>query len=388
MRIKATIKVTLKGVLVQWKQILLMFAAFPLIIALIMSSYQKDLFKPEVSIDKINISIVDEDNSKTSNKFKELFNAETFKEIFNVTNKSQYEIIIPKGYEDTLINEKESTIKVNEKKRVSRTNELIIKNVIEQYGKSLTESMLISKKIDAMSNAISIEDKDKLFNEVINNINKNSVTTAIKQNIVTGERVLTAIENQAATMMTLMVFTILISCIAGFNMDKENGSNKRLLSTPMTKCNFFNLDVLIFFIASLIYGTIYILAFRISGLAFKGVSVLNITSILICQSLLIASLAGIIIAFFGKGAANTIVIILMYMHIIFGGGFVPLKDINNKLFLAISKYSPGNIISETYVNCILFNSFNSIFKYLIIMIVLSLVFYVVSILKVKIRWEE
>lgn len=384
MRVKATIKVIIKAILSQWKQVLLMFAILPLIISVIMSNFQKDTFKPEVTIDKINISIIDEDNSKTSNNFKDLFNRKELREIFNITNNSQYEIIIPKGYENNLINKKESTIKVNEKKRVSRNNELIIKSVIEQYGKSLTETMVISNKIQTMD----IQHKDKLFNEVISNINKVSSSPSIKENIIKGERVLKAIENQAATMMTFMVFSIIMSCIAGYDMDKKNGSNKRLLSTPITKCNFFNLDVLVFFIASLIYSSVYILAFRITGLAFKGVSVLNIISILICQSLLIGSTAGIIIAFFGKKTANTIVVILMYAHIIFGGGFIPLKEINNNIFLTISRFSPGNVISETYRNCILFNSFNTISKYLIIMIGISLILYSLSILKVKIRWED
>lgn len=383
MRIKATIKVIIKSVISQWKQVLLMFAIFPLIMSFIMSNFQKDTFKPEITIDKINISIIDEDKSKISKNFKELFSQKELKEIFNVTNDSQYEIIIPKGYENDLINGRESTIKVNEKKRVSRNNELIIKSVIDEYGKSLTETMVISNKIQTMT----IEDKDKLFNEVIKNINKISASTSIKENIIKGQRVLTAFENQAATMMTLMVFSIIMSCVVGFNMDKENGSNKRLLSTPMTKCNFFNLDILIFFVASIMYGLVYILAFRITGLAFKGVSPLNIMCILICQSLLIASTAAIIIAFFGKKAASMIVIVFMYIHIIFGGGFIPLKDINNKIFLTISKFSPGNIISEAYRNCILFNSFESISKYLIIMILVSLILYSISILKVKIRWE-
>ncbi|MFD3157205.1 ABC transporter permease [Haloimpatiens sp. FM7330] len=383
MRIKATIIVSLKAMLSQWKQVLLMFAVFPLIIAAIMGNFQKHTFKPDISRDKINISIIDKDNSKTSNNFKELFQTKELKQIFNVTNKSQYEIVIPKDYEKNIISLKQSTIKVNEKKRVSRINELVIKNVIEQYGKSLTESRIISNKINSMN----VLDKEKLFSDVINNINKNAAVNPIKDNMIKGERILTSYENQAATMMSLMVFVIIMNCVAGYDLDKKNGSNKRLLSTPMTKCDFFNLDVLIFLIASLIYGIIYILAFRFAGFAFKGVSILNIISILICQSVLIASTAGIIIAFFGKKAANIIVVILMYMHIIFGGGFIPLKDMDNRIFLAISKFSPGNIISETYRNCILFNSFNSISKYLIIMIAISLILYLVSILKVKIRWE-
>jgi ABC-2 type transport system permease protein len=383
MRIKATIKVIIKGILAQWKMIVLMFSIFPLIIAALMGTIQKDMYKPDVNRAKININIIDKDNSKTSKNFKELFEIKELKEIFNITDKAEYEITIPQGYEKDVINLKQTTILVNEKKRVSSINELIIKSVIEEYGKRLTETVVISNKINSMS----VMDKEKLFNEVITNISKNSDFATLKQNIVKGERVLTSFENQAATMMSFMVFTIIISCMAGFDMDKTNGSNKRLMSTPMTKCDFFNLDLLAFFLMSLVYGILYIISFRIAGLAFKGVNPLNIITILICQSLLIASVAGIIIAFFGKNAANAVVIVLMYTHIIFGGGFVPLKEVNSKIFISISKFSPGNVISDAYTNCMLFNSFSTISKYLIIMLSVSTIAYFISILKVKLRWE-
>lgn len=383
MRIKATIKVIIKGILAQWKMIVLMFSIFPLIIAVLMGTVQKDMFKPDVNRAKININIIDKDNSKTSKNFKEFFEISELKEIFNITDKAEYEIAIPKGYENDVINLKETTIAVNEKKRVSSINELIIKSVIEEYGKRLTETVVISNKINTMS----VMDKEKLFNEVITSLNKNSSVATLKQNIVKGERVLSSFENQAATMMTFMVFTMIISCIGGYNLDKSNGSNKRLISTPMTKCDFFNLDLLAFFLMSLVYGILYIISFRITGLAFEGVNPLNIIAILICQSLLITSVAGIIIAFFGKNAANAVVIVLMYAHIIFGGGFIPLKEVNNKIFVSISKFSPGNIISEAYTNCMLFNSFNTISKYLIIMLSISTIAYFISILKVKLRWE-
>lgn len=383
MRIKATIKVIIKGILAQWKMTVLMFSIFPLIIAALMGNIQKDMYKPDVNRDKININIIDKDNSKASKNFKEFIETSELKEIFNVTDEAEYEISIPLGYEKNVINLKDATITLNEKKRVSSINELIIKSVIEEYGKRLTETVVISNKINTMN----VLDKEKLFNEVISNISKNSDLAALKQNIIEGERVLTSFESQAATMMSFMVFTMIIICIGGYNMDKSNGSNKRLISTPMTKCDFFNLDLLAFFLMSLVYGILYIISFRITGLAFKGVNPLNIIAILICQSLLITSVAGIIIAFFGKNAANTVVIVLMYTHIIFGGGFIPLKEVNNKIFLSISKFSPGNIISDAYTNCMLFNSFSTVSKYLIIMLGVSTIVYFISILKVKLRWE-
>lgn len=383
MRVKATIKTSLKGILSQWKQVVLMFAIFPLILSFFFGSAQKDSFKPDINRDRINIEIEDRDNSELSKTFIDLFKTKGLKEIFNVTEEGNYIITIPKNYENDIRTLKETTIEVEEKERVSMANELIINNVIKEYGKKLTENRIILNRI----NTLNIEDKETLFSEVTNNIDNNLSTTSLRENIIKGERVLTAFESKAANMMALMIFTIIMGCIAGHDLDKKNGTNKRLMSTPMTKLNFFNLDLVVFFIASFIYGLVYILAFRVTGLAFKEINPLNIILILITQSLLVTTISGAIIAYFGKKIANGVVMALMYVEIICGGTFIPLKDISNNVLLTISKYSPGNIISRVYTNGILFNSFEAIRKYLIIMILTSIILYLISIIKVKIRWE-
>ena len=384
MRIKATIKVTFKAMIVQWKQLLLVYALFPLLLSLVMGYFQKDTFRPEVSLDKINITIVDEDNSKSSQGFKELFQAEGIKDLFNLSEKGDYVITIPKGYEENLASLKDSTIKVDEKKRASRTNEAIVRTIINQYGESLTESLIISNKINEMT----LADKEKLFNEVTSSINSLGAKSALKTNIIQGERTLSSFENQAASMMSYMLFMMIMGCVGGYHLDKENGSFKRLMSTPITKATFFNLDLLIFFLSSFIYGFIYIITFRIAGLAFKGINPMNIIAILAAQSLLVASLAGLMIAFLGKQNSNIIIILFMYFEIIFGGAFIPIKDITNKVFAFLTRFAPGNVLTQAYKNCILFNSFHSISKYLAIIILISISAYAVSILKVRIRWEE
>ncbi|WP_055666950.1 ABC transporter permease [Desnuesiella massiliensis] len=384
MRIKATIKVTFKAMRAQWKQLLLVYAIFPLLLSLVMGYFQKDTFRPEVSLDKINLTIVDEDKSKSSQGFKELFQAEGIKDLFNISEKGDYVITIPKGYEDNLINLKDMDIKVDEKKRVSRTNEAIVRIIINQYGESLTESLIISNKINEMT----LKDKEKLFNEVTNSINSLGAKSALKTNIIQGERTLSSFENQAASMMSYMLFMMIMGCVGGYHLDKENGSFKRLMSTPITKETFFNLDLLIFFLSSFIYGLIYVATFRIAGLAFKGTNPMNIIAILAAQSLLVTSLAGLMIAFLGKQNSNIIIILSMYFEIIFGGAFIPIKDITNKVFALLTRFAPGNVLTQAYKNCILFNSFQSIIKYLSIMILISIGAYAISILKVKIKWEE
>lgn len=384
MRLRATIILTLKGMLVSWKQVLLMYAILPLILSLAMGYFQRDVFKPQTTVDKINITLVDKDNSKASQNFKEIFQSDGIKKLFNITNDGNYIITIPKGYEDNIINLKDTSIKVDEKSGGSHNNEIILKTIISEYGKGLTESSIIFDKI----NGLSVKDKEKLFSDITDNINKISSEQALKENMMKGEKTLTSYENQAASMISYVLFMMIMGCTACYYKDKENGSFKRLMSTPITRAAFFNLDLVIFFISSFIYGLLYVFTFRVAGFGFKDSNPLIILSILLCQSLLVTSIAGLLIAFANKNNTNIIVILFMYLQVIFGGMFIPAKDVSNKIFTTLTKFAPGNIISSVYKSCILFNSFDKIGKNVAIMLLVSIVMYGISILKVKTKWEE
>ena len=381
MKVKATIKVTVKALLAQWKQVLLMYAVFPLLLIGVMGYFQRDLYKPETKIDAINISIVDEDKSDVSKNFISLLSSDELKNLFNISDNGDYIINIPKNYEKDLLQLKDTTITIDEKNRVSRQNEVILKSLIEQYGKSLTESLIVNNNMD-------LRDNEEILNKIMTTLKSINETTSIKSNKIEAERVLTSFENQSASMMTFMLFTIIMGCVAGYHLDKENGSFKRLMSTSITKQTFFKLDLLIFFMSSFVYGSIYVIVSRIAGFAFKGVSLINIIVLLSVQSILITALSGLIIAFLNKKVSQIVIIMFMYFQIIFGGGFIPLKEISNKAFLTIAKFSPGDIITDAYRKCMLFNSINDISTELILMLAISIAAYLISITKVRLRWEE
>jgi ABC-2 type transport system permease protein len=384
MRVKATIIAGLKAICSQWKQVLLIYVVFPLILTSFMGYVAKEAYRPETNFKKIDVSIIDKDNSESSKSFKKLFYSEGVKELFNVTDKGKYVITIPEGYESNLINLKQNTILVNEKERVSDSNETIIKAIINQYGKSLTETMIISDNIKKLN----VKDKEKLFNDVTAAISKLSSVSALKENMIKGQRTLTSFENEAASIITYILFMIILSCVGAYHLDKENGSFKRLISTPITRVTFFNLDMVSFCMTSFIYGVLYVLTMRIAGYGFIGVNPIILLIIIIAQSLLASSLAGLLIAFFSKQTANTAVVILMYFDIIFGGAFIPVKEFPSKALISLSRFTPGKVITQAYKNCILFNSFDKIWSYVLIMIIISAAAYSISLLKVKLRWEE
>lgn len=384
MRIKATIITCLKGTIVSWKQVLLMYCIFPIILSVGLGYFQKDSFKTESEIDKINITIVDKDDSSSSHVFRELFKANEMQKLFNVTKDGDYLITIPENYENKLMNFKDVTITVDEKERVSRDNELIIKNIIEQYGKNVTENLIVGNKIENLD----VADKDNLYNNIVKQINDFSKENSLKINMVRGKKILSSYENQAASLITFMITIMAMGCVGSYYLEKENGTFKRLMSTPITKEIFFNLELLCFFIYSFILGAVYILTFAFSGLAFRDVNPLYLFMILIGQSLIVTTLSGLIVTFLGKKNSNLLMILILYFQILFGGAFIPLKGITNKVFIILSEFSPGNIISQVYRSSILFNSFEKLWRDLAIMIMVSAFLYIISIIKVKIRWEE
>lgn len=384
MRLRATIMLSLKGLLAQWKQVLLMYAVFPLLLATSMGYFQRDVFKPDTSMDIINITFEDKDNSDFSRGLIQVFKAEGIGDLFNIKEDGDYVVTIPEGYERDIMNLEEVSITVDERERASRSNELIIKAILEQYGKHLTSNVIIADRIESMDTL----DKERLHGDVIARINEITSKRAVKNNIIKGERTLNSYENQAAALMTYLAIMMIMGCVAGHHLDLENGSFRRLISTPMKKTTMFNLNIAAFFIFAFVYGIVYVITMRVMGYAFIGTSILNLGALLLCQSLLIAACAGFMTAFFKKTNGNIIMIIVMYYQILFGGVFIPLKDITSKVFMFLSRFSPGNVISSAYRNIILYDSFDKIFGFLAAILMASAVFYVVSILKVRVRWEE
>lgn len=84
---------------------------------------------------------------------------------------------------------------------------------------------------------------------------------------------------------------------------------------------------------------------------------------------------------------NTVLIISVSL----GGVFYPLeKVINsfNKIFRAISNFAPNVLIIKTYKSFLIYNSFEAIKYYLITFILVSMVLYSISLLKINIKWGD
>lgn len=357
MKAKIVSMLTIKGIILNWRQIIITYAVLPLLVCFVMGHAFKDVYDSAPNIDKINITIVDNDKSEVSKEFKNLFKGKELGQIFNISSKGDYIITVNRGYGENLNKSKNVKITVDEKKHISDYNEKLIKNVIKDYSEGLYNGVIKSSK-------------------------------TFKSNIVSGDRTLSAYEVEAASLTVYMIIVMIMNCAKSYDICKELGAFKRLVSTPIKKEGLFNINILTYFIYSFFLGAIYILTFIVSGIAFTNVNLINWILILIGQSIFCAAISGFCNVFFNKIYSQVILTLLLVVETIFGGEFIPLKEINNAAFLTMAKYSPLSFISSAYKNAVMFNSFQAISADLFIMIAVSAVFYLVSLIKVKISWEE
>ncbi|PJI07463.1 MULTISPECIES: ABC transporter permease [Clostridium] len=363
MKAKIVSMLTIKGIVLNWKQIIIVYGVMPLSICFVLGHFFKDVYDSASNFDKVNITIVDNDKSEESKDFKNLFKGKETGQIFNVSSKGDYIITVNKGYGENLKKYKSVEITVDEKKHISDYNEKLIKNIIKDYSEGFCTNN--KKAYDAAM-----------------------ITKTFKNNVVKGDRTLSAYEIEASSLIGYMIIVILMGCTKSHDIDRKTGVFKRLVSTPIKKEGLFNINVLIYFVYSFCLGAVYILAFIVSGVAFTNVNLINWILILVGQSMFCAAVSGFCNVFFNKIYSQLILTLLLVVETILGGGFIPLKEVNNTIYLAMAKYSPLSFISSAYKNAIMFNSFQAISADLFIMIVVSTVFYLVSLVKVKTSWEE
>ncbi|AAK78843.1 ABC-2 type transport system permease protein [Clostridium acetobutylicum] len=349
MRARIISTLTMKGLFVGWKQIVLLYAIFPLSICFVMSYFSKGVYKVEEN--KVGITIVDKDNSKVSHDFKDIFNRKDMRRFFKLSKKGDYSITLKKGK-----NKNSLYVVVDEKKQVSEHNKELIKSVIKNYNEE-------------------VKSKD-IFNIEI-----------IQTKSVNNEKSISSYESEAATIITYIMIIMIMSCSKAHYLEKENGMFKRMMSMPLTKINIFNYYILIYFVYGFCLGMLYIAAFMIAKFAFFNINFINLIVLLIGQSLIVASASGFFIVFLKKNSANVILTTLLLIETCLGGGFIP-KVKANTVFIGFMKFEPLKFVSEAYKNIITYNSLGNIEKNLIIMVVVSFVLYIISLAKVKVSWEE
>jgi len=391
-RLKAFIKLTLKSVLRELPIMIFTFAIFPIVLSSLYGYFQKDMFNPKNEIDKIVIYIEDRDNSKLSNEFIKFLGSNELNEFIDIKkNKEKVieEVIIPKGYEKGIIGDKEVTIKISERKKDKEVVSKILKELTDNYTREVKNNFTIENNINKMD--VSKEKKELLLKETSEDITRIYKKDAIKNSIVKSTRNLTSYEYYSVSILSFMFIVTIASLCNGYYEEKKKGVFKRTLSTSISKVEYFSYSLVSWYIFAVLFNSIYILSYRLLGLSFKG-NIGLLLLIILAKSFLEVALSSIVISFFKEQKMatiflNTIVIITVSL----GGVFYPLeKVINsfNKIFRIISDFAPNVLIIKTYKSFLIYNSFEAIKYYLIIFIIISIILYSISFLKVSIKWGD
>ncbi|MDS1002768.1 ABC transporter permease [Clostridium sporogenes] len=392
MRLKAFIKLTLRSVLRELPIMIFTFAIFPIVLSSLYGYFQKDMFNPKNEIDKIAIYIEDRDNSKLSNEFIKFLGSNELNEFIDIKKskeKAIEEVIIPKGYEKGIIGDKEIIIKISERKKDKEVVSKILKELIDNYTREVKNNFTIENNINKMD--ISKEKKELLLKETSEDITRIYKKDAIKNSIVKSTRNLTSYEYYSVSILSFMFIVTIILLCNRYYEDKRKGIFQRTLSTSISKVQYFNYSLVSWYIFAVLFNSIYILSYRLLGLSFKG-NIGLLLLIILAKSFLEVTLSSIVISFFKEQKMATIFLnTIVIISVSLGGVFYPLeKVINsfNKIFRIISDFAPNVLIIKTYKSFLIYNSFEAIKYYLIIFIIISIILYSISFLKVSIKWGD
>lgn len=390
MKALAFIKVSLKGLIKELPNFVLSFAIYPIVIALIMGFVQKDMFTPVVNEPIISIIIVDEDNTKESNNLIDFLESEEISQVITVkpsdSEKFQYTLRIPKGYEDSLlgVNTVKVTVEAEEKSSTSMGNLLV--NIVDKYNLDRSQGLIVQHNIE--NNEIELEDRGNLIDEITGILNKAYSTNSINSNIHNVKKSLNSYEYYSISFLNFVIVMFLIAVISSDALEKEMGLYSRIMSTSMTKIQYYNYGLLSSYLMIFTASLIYVGAFRVSGLSFKG-SIPILLLIISIQSLMITILGALISTIFKKKYGMPLVQIFLIFQVIFGGMIGPFeKWTNSGVFKFFGKYKPDALIANSYRNYIIYNNLSTVSNYLLIMIIVSIALYLINILAIRLKWGE
>nr|WP_205606596.1 ABC transporter permease [Clostridium sporogenes] len=369
------------------------FAIFPIVLSSLYGYFQKDMFNPKNEIDKIAIYIEDKDNSRLSNeliKFLGSDGLEKFIDIKRSKEKVREEVIIPKGYEKSIIEDKEATIKINEREKDKEVSSKILKDLIDNYNKEVKNNLIIGNNINKMD--ISKERKDLLVKEIKEEIIKIYKKDVIKNSIVKSTRNLTSYEYYSVSILSFMVIVTIMSLCQGYYEEKRKGIFQRALSTSISKVQYFNYSLISWYIFAVLFNSIYVLSYRFLGLSFKG-NIGLLLLIVLTKSFLEVAISSVVIAFFKEQKVAIICLnTFLILSVSLGGVFYPLDKVINSfniiLRAIITNFAPNVLIIKTYKSFLIYNSFEAIKYYLITFILVSIVLYSISLLKVNMKWGD
>ena len=376
MKLKAYLKLIAKATIKNLPRMLLIYGLFPIFLGFAIGYFQKDYFTPSVESPVLKIYIVDEDNTAQSKNLISFLNSEEMQKVMEIKEEDyKYKIVIPKGYEESLFNKNENNVEIYVDKNASLMQGELLGSIIDKYNAEISKGLYIEKAI--LKSNISEEELNIIGEKVFAAYN----TNLIENKFVNLKKSLTSFEHTSITFLSYMLFLVLLS--SNSKTDETVAIHNRIMSTPITKIQYFKCEQGSFYFLALFLNIIYIVAYRISGLSFQG-SLSILILIILVQTLLVTTLSGFLTTFIKREFLIPILYVLMIAQLMLGVSSPAIENMNFEFLKIISKkYSPDILISSTYRNYLIYNNLESIKHYIILMVIISIALYILSILKLK-----
>lgn len=378
MKLFPHIKVNLLGFIKNSKITIITFLIFPMVMAYIYGTMQKDSFSGKSTFTAIPVEFKYDKTTKEGEILNSILKEKTVKNFINADSKESLKCRVK-------ISNDFKSISI-EKLKGSDTEISIVKSFMKTFSESINQYSIVVDNVNNLS--LKPEEKSQLLNKLLYSMGENNKASAITEKVIPGYRTLGSREYYTISMFSYTSIMLVMILAVTFYKSKKTGVIRRSFSTPSSKEAFLMGYFISSFIIAVGVNLIYITINKVLGIAFTENFSLNILLVLM-QSLLQASVIIAIISFISsEQVANAVMTVLMIIPVIVGGVFFNADIIEIKILKVLANFSPNSLILDSYKNLSITGSLTQPGNTTVITLILSLILIVASLLKVSYSWEE
>lgn len=389
MKLRAFLRLSLKTIFKTLPVFAFFLAGFPLLMSLLMGFVQQDMFTAVVHEPLFALNIIDEDNSLQSHSLSEYLNSEELAEIFTLVDDTEeygYTLRIPAGYGAGLLGQDEATVKVEVKEKSKVSSALILVGIVDSFNKEMSQILHVNRAIKAMDREDwQLQALIDEFNSLLNAFDGQNLFETVHHNVKNN---LDSYEYYSVSFLAFVFFILLQSVIQSKEQTEAIGLTGRILSTPMTRVDYFNYNLVTCILQVFLVSALYVGIYRLLGLSFQGPFFLLVLIVLV-QALFIGVLGVLMVNVFTQKYGTILLQLFLMFQIVFGGMVGPLdKWSNSAVFKFAGKIKPILLLSNIYKDFILLKSSTPLIANLFMLLGLFIVLYLANIIIVKLRWGE
>ena len=346
------------------------FIIGPLLIALIYGTMMEASFNASKEETAINVTFLYDEESYNGKIFKDVLDSENVKSFINSTDDGDIEVEINDDFNDINIKNIHSEAEV-----IS-----IVKIFMEEVSSDFNKYKVIHDKAEVMNH-------EKILGEYFSKV-QDSNRSVFNKKLVDGFKTLDSWEYYGISAFSFTSMLLLIIFINRFFNDKKEGVIRRTLSAAITKKEYITSFFICSSFEALIINLIYVTMVRILEISFSG-NILGLLAAVIGQSLLQGGIVTLFISMFkSKKVINLVLTAFITLSSVLGGSFYNVDLIDLNILQILKNISPNTLILNAYKFLAVSNNVLDSFKYVFIMLIISVICLFISRIKVCYRWEE